>query len=197
MRPFRFWVPVLPFLFLALVEGFVWLRGKAVERGFRKGVGFDTLAIVLVVAGNLWMWKEVREYTKIYSEGMQRTSVALGRWLANTAEPEDWVALGDAGALPYYSGLRAIDLYGLMNPEIARLAGPALYSEGIDTAAILARKPEYVVLESHEESRFEGVKPVDRKIYLEPVFQREYGLIQKARFSPREVTWLFQRREGG
>ncbi len=53
-----------------------------------------------------------------------------------------------------------------------------------------------MVLESHEETRFEGIKPVDRKLFVEPGFQSEYGLIQKARFSPREVTWLFQRREG-
>ncbi len=196
MKPFRFWVPVLPFLFLLLAEGFVWLRAQAIERGFRRGVLVDALMIVLVVAGNGWSWPAVRGYTKIYSEGMQRTSVALGQWLAENARPGDWVALGDAGALPYYSGLRAIDLYGLMNPAIARLPGPALYSEGIDTGAILARRPDYVVLESHEETRFQGIKPVDKKLFLEPGFQSEYGLIQKARFSPREVTWLFQRQEG-
>jgi hypothetical protein len=196
MKPFRFWVPVLPFLFLLLAEGFVWLRARAMERGFRRGALVDALMIAFVVAGNGWTWPAVRGYTKAYSEGMQRTSVALGRWLAENARPEDWVALGDAGALPYYSGLRAIDLYGLMNPAIARLPGPALYSEGIDTGAILARRPNYVVLESHEETRFEGIKPVDRKLFVEPGFQSEYGLIQKARFSPREVTWLFQRREG-
>ncbi len=196
MKPYRFWVPVLPFLFLLLAEGFVWLRVQAIERGFRRSAGVEALLIGLVVVGNGWSWPAVRHYTKIYAEGMQRTSVALGRWLGENAQPGEWVALGDAGALPYYSGLRAIDLYGLMNPAIARLPGPALYSEGIDTGAILARRPEYVVLESHEEMRFEGIKLVDRKLFLEPEFQSEYGLIQKARFSPREVTWLFQRREG-
>lgn len=193
MKPFRFWVPVLPCLFLFLAEGYEALRERWSGPG-REALLAGGMA-VLVGMGNLWAWPQVRRYTAIYSDGMQRTSVALGLWLAQNAEPGAWVALGDAGALPYYSGLRVIDLYGLMNPEIARLPGPALYSEGIDTASILARKPDYVVLESHEESRFEGIKPVDRKLYLEPGFQSAYGLIQKARFSPREVSWLFQRRE--
>jgi len=194
MKPHRFWVPVLPFLFLLVLEGYELLR-QGLLRFEWKGEWFGFTVLAIFLAGfNLWSWTEVRRYTSGYSEGMERTSVALGKWLAKEASSNDWVALGDVGALPYYSGLRVIDLYGLVNPEIARLPGPAVYSEGIDTAEIVKMKPRYIVLESRSEVAFEGLKPVERKMALEPDFQREYVLIHKARFSPSEVTWLFERR---
>lgn len=196
MKPFRFWVPVLPVLVALLVEGYEALAEqwwKARPRAVQAG---RVVLLIGLVGANLYPWREVRAYTRTYAEGMQRTSVTLGRWLGERAAPDDWAALGDVGALPYYSGLRVIDLYGLVNPDIARLAGPALYSEGLDAGAVLVRRPRYIVLESRAPGQpFEGLKPIDQKIYLEPRFGKEYVLVQKAAFSPSEVTFLFERRE--
>ena len=196
MKPYRFFVPILPMLYLLLWEGVevVLERFPKIEAAPLKRGGIYICVLVLVIGSNLAPWEEVRNYTSTYSEGMRQTSISLGRWLAREAEPGDWVALGDVGALPYYSGLNVIDLYGLVNPEIARLPGPALYSQGIDAEAILNRRPQYIVLESRTENAFQGLKQVDRKLFLEPRFRKEYVLIQKARFSPSEVTFLFQRR---
>jgi len=197
MKPFRFWVPVLPVLFVVLVEGYEGLAGRWWGR-HERGAALGHVVFLIALAGmNLYPWAGVRRYTATYSQGMQRTSVALGRWLAREASPEDTIALGDVGALPYYSGLRVIDLYGLVNPDIARLAGRAIDAQGIDTAAILDRQPRYIVLESRAPGEpFEGLKRVDQKIYLEPRFREEYVLVQKASFSPSEVTLLFERRGG-
>lgn len=197
MKPYRFIVPVLPFLYLGMVEGFEFLLSRLPrlnQRHWRWVILFGFVSGV--IAMNLRPWGEVRRYTRIYSEGLKQTSIAFGKWLAKEADPGDWVALGDVGALPYYSGLQVIDLYGLVNPDIARLPGASLYSEGIDTAAILARKPRYIVLESHPPGEpFRGLKRVDQKLYLEPDFQKEYVLVLRAPFSPSEVTCLFERRD--
>jgi hypothetical protein len=44
----------------------------------------------------------------------------LGEWLARVRLPGDSTAVGAAGALPFYSGLPNLDLFGLNDLEIAR-----------------------------------------------------------------------------
>jgi len=52
-----------------------------------------------------------------------RTAVvgtAVGRWFATALEPDDWIAVNTAGAVPYASGLPTIDMLGLADEAIAR-----------------------------------------------------------------------------
>ena len=139
MKPFRFFVPIIPILLLLLVEGYRFIAARWWSSN-RVGEFVGALILlILILCVNLYPSKEVQWYTKGYTKGMNQTSVSWGKWLAGQASREDWIVLGDVGAIPYYSGLRVIDLYGLVNPSIAKLPGPALYSEGIDTAGIRLR----------------------------------------------------------
>ena len=44
---------------------------------------------------------------------------AIGRWFARYARPDDYAAVGGAGAQVYYSGMRSLDCYGLSDEYIA------------------------------------------------------------------------------
>ncbi len=44
---------------------------------------------------------------------------AVGRWLADLARPGDTMAVGAAGAMPYFAGLPNLDLFGLCDAHIA------------------------------------------------------------------------------
>jgi hypothetical protein len=61
-----------------------------------------------------------------YGPDLQRAHVAIGEGLAQADVPERLrtVALHDAGAIPYYSGWRAIDYIGLNDEQIAHGADP-------------------------------------------------------------------------
>ena len=44
---------------------------------------------------------------------------AIGSWFARYARPDDYAAVGGAGAQVYYSGMRSLDCYGLSDEHIA------------------------------------------------------------------------------
>jgi arabinofuranosyltransferase len=198
MKPYRFMTPVMPilFCFLSLAANQIYLTLK--KKRISYGYVFLIVLAGLLVGSTYLNWRKTYAYTRIYSTGLEKTSISIGKWLAERSEPTEWIALGDVGALPYYSQLQVIDLYGLVNPDIARLPGPALYSEGIDIQKILEKKPRFIALEfkvNHRGRVQGGLKPVDRKMFLEPRFQKEYVAVQEALFSPRELTVLYERKD--
>ena len=44
---------------------------------------------------------------------------AVGRWIADLARPGDTLAVGAAGAMPYFAGLPNLDLFGLCDAHVA------------------------------------------------------------------------------
>lgn len=63
-------------------------------------------------------WEGVRAMARF---AQQRALV--GRWMRENLPEGTWISVGAAGALPYASRLPAIDVYGLTDPQIARLPG--------------------------------------------------------------------------
>jgi arabinofuranosyltransferase len=53
-----------------------------------------------------------------------RDWIAVGRWFRAIAEPGESIATPAAGAIPYYSGLRALDMLGLNDAYVASLPPP-------------------------------------------------------------------------
>ena len=52
---------------------------------------------------------------------LTHANIAAGTWLRANAKPDDTIVLVDAGATPYYSKLRTIDVWSLTDLELARL----------------------------------------------------------------------------
>jgi len=55
-----------------------------------------------------------------------RVRIAAGEVMAATLDPDTWVSVGAAGAMPYASRLPAYDSYGLVDPGVAKGATPAV-----------------------------------------------------------------------
>jgi hypothetical protein len=77
-------------------------------------------------AGVLWAadWPfldELRMETPAYTVALNRFTVEDGLELARYADPRGSVAVASAGAVPYYSGLRGVDVLGKSDRYIARL----------------------------------------------------------------------------
>jgi hypothetical protein len=120
----------------------------------------------------------------------------LGSWLAERHPADALVALGDAGAIPFYSGLRVIDLWGLADATIARLPGEYGRRAGAADYA-LGRDPDVVVLwnivpilrdpiqRGKAEPRIIGAQHFDRAIAGHPRFLRDYDFVREFTFRPQ------------
>ncbi len=68
----------------------------------------------------------------------------IARWMRREIHDSGLLAIGEAGVVPYYTGLPVLDLFGLLDKRIARL--PGIRHHKFDTEYVLSRRPEYVLL---------------------------------------------------
>ena len=175
----RYLFPVVPLLAALAARGLAvaadWLERRPLPVFARLAAPLLTL----VVAASLLSDAPRTVADRLaYARDLERAHVALGRALAPLARragPAPLVALSDAGAVPYYSGWRALDLYGLNEPHIA-LTGSR------DPEWVLARHPDAVVLVSADADRY---LPFRWSTYEAPILRAclAHGLIRVARFT--------------
>jgi len=81
-----------------------------------------------------------------YARGLDRAHVWLGKTLREIDETGTSVlVIGDAGAVPYYSGWQTIDSFGLNNPHIGRnrdYSPEFVFSQIPSVVVLLSRSPE-------------------------------------------------------
>jgi hypothetical protein len=156
---YRFFVPLLPLVFVlaaSLLAGSVY----AVARG-AVALG---LAVALVAGHAVHQYRlgeralQVAEpqraehgleplgWTRLYALRW----AALGRWIAAHAERDDWMAVGAAGAMPYYAGIRNLDTFGLCDEWVAH-SGPIVgHRPGHQRFApewyILQKRPAFLLI---------------------------------------------------
>ena len=99
----------------------------------------------------------------VYGPNLENAHVRLGRQLAETRVPKRYqsVAIGDAGAIAYFSNWRAYDFGGLNAPIIAHGGDPTDY--------VLAHEPTLIVLYS-----VDGVTPRASQRGLDPARLTQY-----------------------
>jgi arabinofuranosyltransferase len=182
MAKFRFVLPVLPVLSLMTGESLSLAAGLLGRRWRVPALaGAGALAAFLSLD---------TERTLVERRGeMVVEWIEVGRWLAVHYPPETSIALGAVGAIPYYSGLSTIDIFGLTEPRIARkktagmgrgLAG----HEKADGAYVISRKPDLifpkVILRENPPGRedfadlFTGSR-AEMEIWSAPLFRESYS----------------------
>ncbi len=132
---------------------------------------------------------------------------AAGRWLGQHFPPDAWLATGNAGVLPYESGLPTIDMYGLCDRHIAlrempRMGeGPPGHEKG-DGKYVLDRRPRVILVMrarfsdhplSWPEVRALRLSVSEREIFADPRFRVEYEL-RHARLPGFWFNW-FERKD--
>lgn len=106
----RFVFPVYPSLLFAAI----WYFGN--ERYEPLQLGNKSLSVILVSLFILWPLGQLPQTLYIKKFRTQFDRVVVGRSLAGIGGT---MFVSESGALPYYSGWRAADLYGLTSEEIA------------------------------------------------------------------------------
>lgn len=158
---FRFFVPVLPLLYVILVATSldVAARVGVTQRGWLLGVA--VLAPLWILAEislrgralradeptRIALWIEPLVWTRSHA----RSWADQGRFLRVHAHPGDTMASVAAGALPYHAGLPNLDLLGLTDAETARRGAYTGNRPGHQRFAtreyVVSRQPTYLLLD--------------------------------------------------
>jgi hypothetical protein len=176
---FRFYVPVLPLLtttVVALLAETGWLDRP------RSAL---TVAVILMMAllPATFQGKERRLVDIHMSEANLGGWFLAGDALAEQLPAGSTIALGPAGYIPYITGFRTWDFYGIVTPKIAHRDMP--FNQGYaghekhDGAYIVSQRPDYILIGNVDVSarpRQGLIRPHVRELDIvqNKTFQREY-----------------------
>lgn len=119
--------------------------------------------------------RQEANFSLAYAGNLNRAHVLLGQALASLPwrDPHPLLVIGDAGAVPYFSGLPTIDSFGLNDPYIAT------HFSADRSTYILSKIPTVIVVVSKSPDHFDPEFPHDLPIYNASVAS---GYTQKAIF---------------
>jgi hypothetical protein len=208
---YRFFHPILALLAVPLAAGVA--RGAEALRGTGSRTlaltAAGTLAGLVALHGLVVSYAGFQSVDRPVALGPQRGRVSvvsvefeqefvrqfvrLGRWLRVHADPGETVALRAIGAVAYYSGLRVLDVHGLIEPDLSRL--PVRRRDAVgherraDVAYLLERGMTYyagghpwIALPGPDPNRLVRVRLPDGQVL---VFQ---SVDPKARLQPGEYA---------
>jgi hypothetical protein len=115
-----------------------------------------------------------------YRDGLNSAHRVLGARLRDMETP-GVLAIGDAGAVPYFSRWKTIDTYGLNNRHIAL--------HGHDPDYVLRQKPDVIVLISNNETEFQPPLAHEKPLY-ESARRAGFAVVQTLKFSPGYFLWV-------
>jgi hypothetical protein len=180
----RFIYPVMPMLFcliflgcLSLGEGLIaqvkWMQKKAVAWRVSMAVVFIPIALVMMTYPKIQQNK-IEEY-----QGMLNAHLQLGKDLSMyPCNPRQMhLAMGDAGAVPYFSDWNTTDIIGLNSKEMA-------LNRNLDAKAeaILKSNPDLIVLVSNSYKEFTSPVLIDNYLYRHISWVQSYKLARIYQF---------------
>lgn len=178
---FRFFLPVVPLAGLVAA----WGMRRALETGRRRGLTVAAaIAVPTLVAVGAAPDVDLERTT---GEEFTAKMLAVGDWLGAHAPGDATIALNYVGAVPYRSGLLAIDMLGLTDEAVAatpiegRFRFPG-HAKG-NGASILDRRPEMILmggvyLGSEPMTELGPELDSEEQIVADPRFDREYRRMQ-------------------
>lgn len=151
---FRFFAEIMPLYYALIVASVAALIGAIRvdaprEVALRYAAG--ALCAAALIAFTLQSTPNERTafVVGVESQGVD-DRVAIGRWLRDNAPAGTSIAVLAAGAIPYESRLETIDMLGLNDEYIAhrpiRIGGRAAGHEKYDSAYVLAKQPDAIIL---------------------------------------------------
>jgi arabinofuranosyltransferase len=159
----RFFVPILPpaYILLAtgLVEAYRTVQGwvARITQSFRvllalRCVALSVLAAALVGLFGFSSLKGEHELFIVRFQAARATHarVALGKWLHDNVPRDTFIAVDAAGQVPYYSGLRTLDMFGVNDVHTAHLKVETMGQgvpghEKFDFDYIMWRRPDLII----------------------------------------------------
>ncbi len=152
MPQFRFFVPLLPIYFLILQEGIREIFLQFFQKHLWKAIIGIICITAMILLNNFYHLYKIQRIDSRFDGHIE-----IGKFLQKHASPDDSLAAIDIGAMAYFSRLRTIDYFGLVDKHIARLE-PQTYTfepgfwghKSIkiksDTEYVLSQKPTFIEL---------------------------------------------------
>jgi hypothetical protein len=151
----RFFVHIAPLIAWVTANGFDRFASWCQRRGNAK---FALVVIPFMLAGIFftvdvamndkqeriapWPWQRLTWESPVYEHYWK-----LATWMKQNLPPDTYVATGEAGLIPYVSGVRIVDCMGLMDAYLSRLPGKT--HRKFDPHYILFRNPEYILFQGY------------------------------------------------
>jgi len=201
----RFYVPLLPPFCHLAGRGLARLAPAAGARRERPARLLAAAAAALVVAASLAATVPAQRRAVAAEGTWVRFWSDVGSALRAAVPPGTRIALCPVGALPYHSGLPVVDMLGLTDRHIARVAADRSYvypgHQRHDGAYVLARRPELVLLANGPRVAAPGdrfpwylVRAYERDLSRSDRFRRDYRLAH-LRLPSGDYVQLFVRRD--
>ncbi len=189
----RFMAPAVPVYWLLFHLGLcAWLSHSSLQGSWiRKALSASPMILfVLLIGISLSHLPRCQRYAK----GLSQAHIRLGQWIDQNTSSNARIAVGDAGAIPYYANRHTIDIMGLNEPYLAHL--PGRLGHKIDTEYVLAQKPDIVILlsENPPPLSFRGRTPIDRALYEALEREGSFVLHSVYQFNERYFLWVMVRR---
>lgn len=181
---YRFLVPLMPILAVALQDGLLGLRSLLPQSGRRRwipsAVFWCLLGIIIFDIAN--QTRYLKLHTDMWADGYHHAHRRVGQWLRDHADPSATVALMDIGMIGYTSGIRVIDITGLTDPHVAAAPGGWL-KKTYSLDYLFGRSPDYFVVVSGSDypvEPFGSSFPIDRAVFEDPRFLTQYRFLFSA-----------------
>lgn len=178
----RFLYHLLPVLLLMM--GFC-LHHLLFEMDNRMTFYIKSVICLLILLPIVFYHPDKIGYYGLYGPNLNRCHVYLGKLLNNLSIPNSYrsLAVGDAGAIPYYSDWDSLDFIGLNDERIAHGGDPA--------ERILIRKPTIVIIYSKD-----GINPIKKQFGLEiDKIELQYNFIGSIKWNPNYFLLIYIRKD--
>jgi hypothetical protein len=204
---FRFLVWTFPLLAVLATAGIGGLARRVDAAHRRPGT---VLVVALIATALLWAVAgsaPARRFAGIRRHDLRNLRQAAG-WFTEHLPHDAVLATGPAGAIPYYTGLKTIDMWGINDREIGRRritgmgSGPAGHEKG-DGGLVLGRRPDVILF---TEARFSPVPVPERAVALGYLYVSERELLGLTEFHrlyrwrsvrlPDRFMNFYQRKDG-
>lgn len=149
----RFFVPIIPMLYILSVIGFLNVLNKISEyyKSETKSIKIAKITSSVLAIALFLSTLSLLEYKQlIIKDNNARYEMQwsmFGKWLKMNVDPNTVIAVGPAGKIPYYSELYTIDMWGLNNDYIAKTSSKRLQAghKKFDIDYVLSLNPEYII----------------------------------------------------
>lgn len=164
----RFFVPLAPFYYLLLAGGLIvadeYIRGTWLKSQVRQrvkvpswvAVGIVTIVVAGLCAGlfvaSSWNGEKALFLDPFDARLAGRARTEMGKWLYAHVPRDTYIAVDAAGQMPFYSDLKALDLFGLNDltighRQVAEMGKGTPGHEKMDmNYVIFVAHPDYIII---------------------------------------------------
>jgi arabinofuranosyltransferase len=147
----RLLAPALPVVAVGTVLGVAAAHELLARRSARAACAVPPLAAVMSIHQGAASFYERQPLGEPNPVALHMK--ALGLALADVSLPSDLLATDMAGRVPYFSGMRTLDTFGLCDAHIARTGSPVFCMGKVDWPYVFRRQPDYYFYNFGENAR--------------------------------------------